>query len=554
MENFKRSVKRLITRLTVLGLVVICGAIAIAQANRDRIAANAETPDLTEPGAAFTDVGNPVKRGGQAAGLPGIEFEDSDEAPAPDFGAPVVSTADLATKLGAGASGVVKDASVQPAQALADAADAVDRFTRPFRTGNNRTAAERAPSNPVSVGSLEKRVDSSNTNRFDPPGATQPFLPETSRDSTGSTPKVAAAPEFLKDDFPPPPTNGAPTPPQGATLPEFPDSTPTLGQAPDFGQAPEFTSPESGTATPAPTEPARLTDRFGNQPPVRSATRSSEPAFARESRPNVDSAPVFDATPSTSGTPTAEGERFGATAFDNSPGRPTAVNPPESRTSFIDNGTLSESTIAPVDPGVDALSGQPPMRRSDALSDTTFGAETSHSMGHAATGKPGPRELENVQNTSLSIHKTAPKNVRVGAPATFRINVRNNSQATAERIIIRDEVPEGTQLIDTNPTAEHDSTGAVIWQIGTLPPGQNVEVSMQVQPTVEGLIGSVASVTYETLASARAEVKKPMLKVVHTTKEKALLGELVQFIITIENPGFGGLRRTWLSKRKCRRV
>ena len=44
MENLKRSVKRLITRLTILGLVVICGAIAIAQANYGRILP-ASTPE-----------------------------------------------------------------------------------------------------------------------------------------------------------------------------------------------------------------------------------------------------------------------------------------------------------------------------------------------------------------------------------------------------------------------------------------------------------------------------------------------------------------------------
>ena len=57
MENFKRSVKRLITRLVVIGLVVICGAIAIAQANRDRAIVNA-SEGIASQAATINDAGS----------------------------------------------------------------------------------------------------------------------------------------------------------------------------------------------------------------------------------------------------------------------------------------------------------------------------------------------------------------------------------------------------------------------------------------------------------------------------------------------------------------
>ena len=523
MENFKRSVKRLITRLTVLGLVVICGAIAIAQANRDRIAANADTPDLTEPGAAFNDVGNALT-GTENGGLTAVEFDNDDAPPMPVL-APVVSAADAAKKLAAKTVDVVEDASVQPAQAVENV---VDRFARPFRLGDSKPGSERT--NPARVGSLDKPVRASAESRFDPPGASQPFLPETSKEVANQAGNAAAAPEFLTDDFPPPPINGAPVPPPSTQTPEFP----ARNNGPDFGNS---ATPGNGVFDTA--DQPRTPRRFGNQPVARSSNMSSEPAFARESRP-ADTAPVVEEASRNSTTPT--NNRFGAHSFNSgADSSPVDLTAPQTRATFLDNGTTQDDALTT---GQVSDSSNMNLERNDSLTGGSFGAtdfETSvpSATQHAATGQPGPRGLEGVQNTALSIHKTAPRNVRVGSPATFRIKVRNNSQVTAERVIIRDEVPEGTQLIDTNPTAVHDSSGALIWQIGTLPPGQNVEVSMQVEPSVEGVIGSVASVTHETLASARVDVKKPMLKIVHTTKETALLGDQVQFIITIENPGSG---------------
>ncbi len=62
---------------------------------------------------------------------------------------------------------------------------------------------------------------------------------------------------------------------------------------------------------------------------------------------------------------------------------------------------------------------------------------------------------------------------------------------------------------------------------------------MQVTPTEEGPIGSVATLTFQTLASARANATRPMLEVEHSGPRQVLVGEQVKFTIRLTNPGSG---------------
>ena len=49
--------------------------------------------------------------------------------------------------------------------------------------------------------------------------------------------------------------------------------------------------------------------------------------------------------------------------------------------------------------------------------------------GDEGTGQPGSKQLEGPQSPQLTIEKSAPPEIQVGKPATFRITVRNTGQA-----------------------------------------------------------------------------------------------------------------------------
>jgi uncharacterized repeat protein (TIGR01451 family) len=177
----------------------------------------------------------------------------------------------------------------------------------------------------------------------------------------------------------------------------------------------------------------------------------------------------------------------------------------------------------------------------NASPEPSYSPEATLAESEALTGngKPGPAELEGPQNPSLTVTKKSPSEVQVGKPAKFHVTVRNNGQVAAHDVLIRDEVPHGTQLVTTNPPATRSADGAVLWQMGTLRAGSELTVMMEIMPLEEGDVGSVATVSFQTSASARSIATRPQLTVEHSTARQALVGEDVVFAIKITNPGSG---------------
>ncbi|MBN2474431.1 MAG: DUF11 domain-containing protein [Pirellulales bacterium] len=155
------------------------------------------------------------------------------------------------------------------------------------------------------------------------------------------------------------------------------------------------------------------------------------------------------------------------------------------------------------------------------------------------TGEPGSKQLEGPQAPQLTIQKTAPDEIQVGRPATFHLVVRNTGQVAADEVHLRDEIPKGTRLISTMPRATRGARGELLWELGTVKPGDESKIEIQLMPTATGEIGSVATVSFSAGASARTVATKPELVVKTLAPAKVLIGEEVALKIEISNPGSG---------------
>jgi uncharacterized repeat protein (TIGR01451 family) len=154
-------------------------------------------------------------------------------------------------------------------------------------------------------------------------------------------------------------------------------------------------------------------------------------------------------------------------------------------------------------------------------------------------GQPGDAQLEGVQTPQLAIQKFAPKEVQMGKPATFRVTVRNTGSIPACEVEVCDQVPRGARLLATMPQAKRGVRGELVWTLGTIKPGEETKVEMQVVPTSEGEIGSVATVHFGADASARSVVTRPQLVVETKAPSQVMIGEQVTMSITVSNPGSG---------------
>jgi uncharacterized repeat protein (TIGR01451 family) len=165
-------------------------------------------------------------------------------------------------------------------------------------------------------------------------------------------------------------------------------------------------------------------------------------------------------------------------------------------------------------------------------------APVSHALA-ATQGVPGERQLEGMQAPSVALEKLAPAEVQVGKLATFETRVRNVGQIAAHEVIVTDHVPRGTRLEATTPQATEAADGTLTWNLGTMQPGDEIAISMQITPEAEGEIGSVAQVGFSGKATARTVSTRPLLKIEHTAPKQVMIGQEVRLGVTITNPGSG---------------
>jgi uncharacterized repeat protein (TIGR01451 family) len=154
-------------------------------------------------------------------------------------------------------------------------------------------------------------------------------------------------------------------------------------------------------------------------------------------------------------------------------------------------------------------------------------------------GQPGKKQLEGQQVPQLTIQKFAPEGVQVNKPATFRVTVANSGQVVAHGVEVRDLVPKGSQLIATKPRASRGANGELVWEVGTIKPGDEIIVEMQIMPVVEGEIGSVATVRFNADASARVVATRPQLTITTTASKTVMINEPITLNIAVSNPGTG---------------
>ncbi len=88
----------------------------------------------------------------------------------------------------------------------------------------------------------------------------------------------------------------------------------------------------------------------------------------------------------------------------------------------------------------------------------------------------------------------------------------------------------------------------MLWSLGTLKPGNEQNIELELMPTDEGEIGSVATVHFRAEASVRTIATKPMLEMEVEGPRSVMKGQQVLVKIKISNPGSGAATGVTLSE------
>ena len=129
------------------------------------------------------------------------------------------------------------------------------------------------------------------------------------------------------------------------------------------------------------------------------------------------------------------------------------------------------------------------------------------------TGQPGSKQLEGPQTPAIDDPEDRPAEIQVGKPAKFQVTVRNTGRRGRQRRRDSRRGAQGHAVVATTPRARAARGGELVWTLGTIQPGEEATVEIELMPTDEGEIGSVATVRFDAEASARRWPPSPQLEV-----------------------------------------
>ncbi len=282
-----------------------------------------------------------------------------------------------------------------------------------------------------------------------------------------------------------------------------------------------FAAPQPGQQSVVPSSPPNYSGNLAAQ------TAFSEPVQNEATKEPSSEPSAFNQTIESNARP--------ITPILSSPNEMQASMPQAERSVLASRQSLTPQTIS-VQPTTTQSTTEPNWKDTDSQSYSMNSADFG--TDRLGTGQPGDERLEGPQSPALKIEKRGPPEARVGQPCRFVVTVRNTGNQTAENVMLRDEVPAGARLIETVPTASQEA-GQIVWQLGTLAPGEQRSVELRVSPERQGPLGSVATVSFDASASAKTICTKPELAIRLSAPAKVLVGNQQPLKVEVHNPGTG---------------
>jgi uncharacterized repeat protein (TIGR01451 family) len=159
----------------------------------------------------------------------------------------------------------------------------------------------------------------------------------------------------------------------------------------------------------------------------------------------------------------------------------------------------------------------------------------------APTAKPAPAPTAltkpNCSETTLGLirlSKVMPAEATLGGEFLTELNIA--AQSCAANVIVRETIPPGASYVRSEPLASVDGH-QLVWRLGNLDAGETIKAKVWLKAEKEGALASCATVTADPRVCAVTFVGKPVLSIVKSGPETALLGQGVTYQIVVKNTG-----------------
>ena len=139
----------------------------------------------------------------------------------------------------------------------------------------------------------------------------------------------------------------------------------------------------------------------------------------------------------------------------------------------------------------------------------------------------------------LLVNLQVPQVIGFQEPFQAVLNVQNPGDQAANNVRVQLRFPEGIRATTNDPLAKN-LTNSIVWELGTLPAGQQIDLAAQlVTPTTIALLAEArADNGLVSQSEGRVSVFRPSLSVVaRPLKDRVEVGEPIPFAIDVRNVG-----------------
>src|SRR6185437_7435224 len=153
----------------------------------------------------------------------------------------------------------------------------------------------------------------------------------------------------------------------------------------------------------------------------------------------------------------------------------------------------------------------------------------------------GPEPMEPPEPL-VRLRVRAPAEVQPGKEIEYRLTVENVARAAAHHVIVRDRLPRGTAFVRAKPepTSKTPAKAGVtdlLWDFGTLKPGERKVIVLAINPTDGDEIQNSAYVQFEHGQTVKTRIAKASVGVRVIAPAQATLYQALTFRLEVTNTG-----------------
>jgi len=149
---------------------------------------------------------------------------------------------------------------------------------------------------------------------------------------------------------------------------------------------------------------------------------------------------------------------------------------------------------------------------------------------------PAPSSPSNTAAALVSVEVVGPEQVSLGQPLTHEIVVRNAGSRNVTEVHVEEPLPAGARLLHAEPAGQTIGD-RVTWNLGSLEPGAERRLKVEVQPAAAGDMQLRPFITYQT-SGLQTQVVQPQLSVEMTAdRDKTTCGGRIAFTVRLSNHG-----------------